>query len=355
LLKVGFSASAAGAEALAVGLFSGGVPTPFADAEPRRPLILRAAAAPRFSDDDDGEGEILPALTNEGWLVVVGLGEKVGLDAKRVRRIGGDLFAEVADLGFASLTIALDLSPELAAELAYGMRLRAWRPAERYRSKPDADAIRTLVEVTMVTADPAAAERRFAHLAAVAAGVELARDLVVAPANELTPQAFADQVLALERMGLAVEVLDAQTLSKQGLNLLLAVGRGSVHPPCLAILRWRGGPAGGQPAVFVGKGITFDTGGISIKDAEEMAEMKGDMAGAAAVVGLMYALAARRAPVNAVGILALAENMPSGRASRAMSCGAIPVPPWKSSIPMPRGGWRWPMPWPMPPIRCLRT
>ncbi|HIJ63086.1 MAG TPA: leucyl aminopeptidase [Rhodospirillaceae bacterium] len=278
----------------------------------RQPLVRRLLAA-RHGFKGEAE-DVLPVLTPEGWLVLVGLDDETkGEDARRWRRIGGALVAELADCGFTRLDIALDLDPLATAELAFGMMLRAWRPAASYRSKPDEDDETTLVEVVLVTGDPDRARTAFQRLAGLAAGSALARDLVVAPANLLTPSSFIDRLSPLVALGVTVEVIDPV---KAGLGLLAAVGQGSAHAPRLAVLRWSGGEAAAAPAVFVGKGITFDSGGIDIKDDEDLDGMKGDMAGAAAVVGALYAVAARRAAVNVVGVLALAENMPSGRASR---------------------------------------
>ncbi len=298
-------------EALAVGVAPGGELLPAARAADAGGLVTRALAGRhRFDGDED---DVLPVLTASGWLVLVGMGAAEERDARRLRRIGGNLFAELADSGIICLDLRLDLAPESAAELAYGMCLRAWRPAARYRSKPDPDEEWSLVEAVLATADPAAAQVRFDQLAAVAVASAWARDLVVAPANELNPDSFCRRLDSLADLGVRVEQVDPR---QTGLNLLQAVGQGSAVAPRLALLRWQGGRPDEPPVVFVGKGITFDTGGIDIKPREDMEEMKGDMAGAAAAAGAIHALAARRAPINAVGVLAIAENMPSGRAAR---------------------------------------
>src|SRR5262249_35227370 len=134
--------------------------------------------------------------------------------------------------------------------------------------------------------------------------------------NVITPQAFAAEAKTLTRLGIRVEALGAKKLKKLGLNLMLGVGQGSAHEPQLVVLRWNGAGKASAPVAFVGKGLTFDSGGISIKPAAGMEEMKTDMAGAATVLGVLRALAARKARVNAVGVCALAENMPSGAAQR---------------------------------------
>lgn len=304
------AAPSASADALAVGLRPGLAFQPSA----RLPELERALTLKhRFKGE---EGDVLCVLAPSGWLVAVGLDAEEEQDGLSLRRIGSTLFAELCDGGIEHLAVALDLSPGDTAELAYGMALRAWRPSAGYRSKPDPDEAWSLNRVTFVTGDPDGARKRFRRLSAVAEAAAFARDLVVAPANALTPQAFAGRLSDLFTLGVSVEILDAKALARQGLNLLLAVGRGSAHPPLLACLRWNGGKTGESPMAFVGKGVTFDTGGVCIKEAEDMDEMKGDMGGAAAVAGLLRLLARRRAPVNAVGVLAIAENMVSGTAQR---------------------------------------
>ena len=145
----------------------------------------------------------------------------------------------------------------------------------------------------------------------------LARDLVNEPANILGPAEFAAKAKELTKLGVQVELLGPKALEKLGMNALLAVGQGSVKPSHVAVMQWKGaGAKGGEPLAIVGKGVTFDTGGISLKPAAGMEDMKGDMAGAACVVGLMHELAARKAKVNVVGIVGLVENMPGGNAQR---------------------------------------
>jgi leucyl aminopeptidase len=150
----------------------------------------------------------------------------------------------------------------------------------------------------------------------VADGVTMARDLINEPANVLYPEEFARRASILKKLGVAVEVLDVPAMKKLGMNALLGVGQGSTHDSRVVIMRWNGGKKGAPPVAFIGKGVCFDTGGISIKPAQGMEDMKGDMAGAACVVGLMHVLAARKARVNAVGAIGLVENMPDGKAQR---------------------------------------
>ena len=157
------------------------------------------------------------------------------------------------------------------------------------------------------------AQERFA----VAEGVELARNLVNEPPNVLFPVEFADRAKALEKLGVDVDILDEKAMGKLGMNALLAVGRGSARESRLVAMRWNGARSKRtKPIAVVGKGVCFDSGGISIKPSAGMEDMKGDMGGAACVVGLMHALAARKAKVNVVGVVGLVENMPDGDAIR---------------------------------------
>ena len=150
----------------------------------------------------------------------------------------------------------------------------------------------------------------------VADGVEMARDLVNEPPNVLFPEEFARRASGLRKLGVEVEVLDVKAMTRLGMGALLGVGQGSARPSRTVIMRWNGGKKSNAPVAFIGKGVCFDTGGISIKGAASMEDMKGDMGGAACVVGLMHALAARKAKVNAVGAIGLVENMPDGNAQR---------------------------------------
>src|SRR5262249_43273850 len=163
---------------------------------------------------------------------------------------------------------------------------------------------------------PAPARSRRPLRRAAANGVTMARDLVNEPANVLYPEEFARRAGSLKKLGVAVDVLDVKEMKKLGMNALVGVGQGSEHESRTVIMRWNGDKRGTAPVAFIGKGVCFDTGGISIKPASGMEDMKGDMAGAACVVGLMHALAARKAKVNALGAIGIVENMPDGRAQR---------------------------------------
>jgi leucyl aminopeptidase len=199
------------------------------------------------------------------------------------------------------------------ALLASGARLRNYR-FDAYKTKKKDEA--ALAALDFQTEDPAKAGKAFLHYDAVAQGNHLARDLINEPANVLTPDVFAQRAGSLARHGIKLEVLRPQQMRKLGMGALLGVAQGSPHEPRLVVMRWNGGKTGEKPVAFVGKGVTFDTGGISIKPAAGMEDMKGDMGGAACVTGLMLALAKRKAKVNAVGAIGLVENAVDGKAQR---------------------------------------
>jgi leucyl aminopeptidase len=203
------------------------------------------------------------------------------------------------------------------AEFALGLRLRAYS-FERYKSKKkeDDDAPASPSAITLAVEDPAAVKKALKSREAIAEGVCLARDLVNEPPNILTPSEFAKRAQALEKLGVEVEVLGEKELKKLGMRALLGVGQGSAEESKVVIMRWNGAKSSEQPVAIIGKGVVFDTGGISIKPAQGMEDMKGDMAGAATVVGLMHTLAARKAKANVIGAIGLVENMPDGKAQR---------------------------------------
>ncbi|MDE3176323.1 MAG: leucyl aminopeptidase [Pseudomonadota bacterium] len=205
-----------------------------------------------------------------------------------------------------------------AADFALGFRLRSYKFDKYKTRKADNDeGDKTAPEVTILVADPEAARGAHAHREPVAEGVEIARTLVNEPPNVLYPETFAEHAEALEKLGVDVEVLDEKAMAKLGMGALLAVGRGSTRPSRFVAMRWKGAKSKkAAPVAIVGKGVCFDSGGISIKPAASMEDMKGDMAGAACVVGLMHALAKRKAKANVVGVIGLVENMPGGESYR---------------------------------------
>lgn len=264
---------------------------------------------------------LAPAGLDAGRLLVIGVAPAKDGKPQDFATLGG--FA-CGKLGSAKLVTVLFESPgeawsaELAAEFALGLRLRGYK-FEKYKSKkPDADENHAEpMNVTMALDHAAAA--RDAHQAreAVAEGVEIARTLVNEPPNVIYPESFAEKASQLAKLGVEIEILDEKAMTKLGMGALLGVGQGSKRESRLVAMRWKGAKSKkAAPIAIVGKGVCFDSGGISIKPAAGMEDMKGDMAGAACVVGLMHALARRKAKVNAIGVIGLVENMPDGAAYR---------------------------------------
>jgi len=209
-------------------------------------------------------------------------------------------------------------SAEAASEFALGYRLRGYKFDKYKTKKPDADDSEPKThDVTILVADADAAKAAHLDREPVAEGVELARTLVNEPANVIFPESLAQRAQELSKLGVEVTVLDEKAMAKLGMGALLAVGQGSERESRFVVMRWKGSKAKkSAPVAIVGKGVCFDTGGISIKPAANMEDMKGDMAGAACVVGLMHALAKRKAKANVVGVIGLVENMPSHNAYR---------------------------------------
>lgn len=193
--------------------------------------------------------------------------------------------------------------------MASGASLRSYSFAAYKTKKGGRTPV--LEALTLLSGDAAAARKAFVPLEAVRDGNHLARNLVNEPANVLHPVEFAARAKALAKAGLQVDVLSPAQMKKLGMNALLGVAQGSEHEARLVVMRWNGGKKGDAPLAFIGKGVTFDTGGVSIKPAAGMEDMKGDMAGAAAVTGLMLALARRKAKCNVVGAIGLVEKTPS--------------------------------------------
>ncbi|MFN3657945.1 MAG: leucyl aminopeptidase [Pseudolabrys sp.] len=288
---------------------------------PAADLAARAAKSERFTGKSGSALElIVPGGLKVSRLVVIGIGKAGEVKERDFVRFGGMAMGRLPTAAseatiFAELPAGA-MKPEQAADVALGARLRAYA-FDRYKTKRKAeDKPPEKRSVTVATGDVAAARKAFAPREGVAGGVVLARDLVNEPANVLFPEEFARRASALKKAGVAIEVLDVKAMKKLGMNALLGVGQGSSRESRVVVMRWNGGKTGEAPVAFIGKGVCFDTGGISIKPAASMEDMKGDMAGAACVTGLMQALAARKARVNAVGVIGVVENMPDGNAQR---------------------------------------
>ncbi|MFZ2008339.1 MAG: leucyl aminopeptidase [Stellaceae bacterium] len=281
------------------------------------------AASPRFRAK---KSELLPIVAPANLvvsrIVLAGLGKPEAVDARGLEDLGGALVAHLNGAGETTATIALDIgdAAEIApaaasAHLAFGAALRSYR-FDKYRTTEKPERKPTLAALILAGANPTAARKAYKNFAAAAEAVAFTRDLVSEPANVIYPETLAEQAAALTSFGLDVEVLDEERMRALGMGAILGVAQGSVRPPRLVVMRWNGGEDNAAPLAFIGKGVTFDTGGISIKPAAGMGEMKWDMAGSGVVIGLMRLLAARAAKVNAVGVVGLVENMPSGSAMR---------------------------------------
>ena len=283
--------------------------------------VGRAAATNQFKGKS---GSALDILAPEGLkaarLIVVGAGKLSAIKDYDFLKLGGAVAGKLR-AGNDAVTIIAELptgalKPEQAAAVASGVRLRAYK-FDRYKTKKkDGEDAALRADVSIAVGDVAAARKAFAPDAHIVDGVIMARELVNEPPNVLYPVEFARRASQLRKLGVDVQVLDVKAMTKLGMGALLGVSQGSTQPGRTVIMRWNGGKRGDQPVAFIGKGVCFDTGGISIKPAGSMEDMKGDMGGAACVVGLMHALAARKAKVNAVGAIGLVENMPDGNAQR---------------------------------------
>ena len=282
-----------------------------------RPQVEAALNRQRFEGEAASSVELfVPAEAGVRRLLVVGTGEN---GAEAAEKLGGAIPARLLTSG--ETHAVLDLSglaydADAAARVAFAAALRAWR-YDRYRTKLKDKQKPTLKELTIVGAPAQSQERWEQRWKPVYEGVSFTRELVTEPANIVYPETFVERAqAAAKKVGLEVEVLDGAAMRKLGMGALLGVAQGSVRDPRMLILKWNGGKDGEPPVAFAGKGVTFDTGGISIKPAQNMEAMKWDMGGAGAVVGAMIALASRKANANVVGICGLVENMPDGNAQR---------------------------------------
>ncbi|MBD8875274.1 leucyl aminopeptidase [Roseibium polysiphoniae] len=264
---------------------------------------------------------IAPAGLELDRVILVGLGNVAELAEEDWLKLGGSVQALLKGAKADRATLLLDVagdepvSAEDAATIAMGAKLRSY-VFDTYKTKKADDEAPTATKLEIAVDDVKAAKKAWSACEGVANGVCLARDLVNLPPNDLGPVEFAKTASGLEKLGVEVEILTEKEMKKLKMGALLGVAQGSVRPPRLAIMRWNGGKKGEAPLAFVGKGVVFDTGGISLKPGAGMDEMKGDMGGAAAVTGLMHALAARKAKANVIGVIGLVENMPDANAYR---------------------------------------
>lgn len=302
-----------------------------ADLDKKADGLISSGIATRDFKGKAGEAiaVFLPKATGFAQALVVGLGDVDKLDTLAAETAGGKTLPFLKSIGAQNVTVLFDMKePALAASFASGLRLRDYNFG-KYKSKDakkDAKKPADLKDVTIVTSASSAAAKVYADCEAQIEGVYLARDLVNEPANVLYPESYAAIIAKeLKPLGVQVEILDEKKMAKLGFGAHLAVGMGSARQPRVVIMRWNGaGESSAKastkktkaPIAFVGKGVTFDTGGYSIKPAAGMEEMIMDMGGSAAVVGLMKALAVRKVKENVIGIVGLAENMVSDHSYR---------------------------------------
>jgi leucyl aminopeptidase len=284
-------------------------------------LVARAAKSERFTGKSGSALDLVaPAGLKASRLIVIGVGKAEERKSQDDVKLGGNARGRIPAAA-AEATLILELAggalkAEAAADVALGATLRAYT-FDRYKTKrKEGDEGPAKTRMTLGVADVAAARKAWNAREALADGVVLARDLVNEPPNVLYPAEFARRATALRKLGVAVDILDVKAMRRLGMGALLGVGQGSTHESRVAVMRWNGGKKGAPPLAFIGKGVCFDTGGISIKPAASMEDMKGDMAGAACVTGLMHALAGRKAKANVIGAIGLVENMPDGNAQR---------------------------------------
>ena len=288
-------------------------------------VLGRALAAGRFSGKRGTSTTIVaPHGLEVDAITLVGLGQPGKIDGRQLRALGGAVVGKMNAAGAKTGAIAVDAvdgaamtPPAMAAEIAFGARLGSYS-FDKYHTKKKDEEKKSLGQLTVMLDEPAAAEGAFAPNGCLADGVFVTRDLVSEPSNVKYPKTITQDIEALVEDGIEVDIFDLERMASLGMGSLLGVAQGSEREPYLAIMRWNGAPEGAdaQPVAFVGKGVTFDTGGISIKPSQGMEEMKYDMAGAATVIGLMKCLAGRKARVNAIGVVGLVENMPDGKAQR---------------------------------------
>jgi leucyl aminopeptidase len=278
------------------------------------------AALKRSRFEGDSGSAVEHFLESDGGrrLLVIGTGADVA-SGDGPEKLGGAAVARLLTSGETEAVIdlsGLGYDADAAARVALAAKLRGWR-YDRYRTKLKDKQKPTLTSIIIVGGAPGAEERYASRYAPVAEGVSLTRELVTEPANIIYPETFVERVLkSVDGLGLETQVLGRDEMAKLGMGALLGVAQGSVREPKLLVLKWNGGNAGEAPVAFIGKGVTFDTGGISIKPAQNMESMKWDMGGAGAVVGAMKALAGRKAKANVVAVCGLVENMPDGNAQR---------------------------------------
>lgn len=315
-----------GPGAIALGVGEGKVLVGLADRanELTGGAVRRALSVSRFSGK---AGQFLELIAPTGLkasrILLAGIGDPQKFDAPAAERLAASVVGRLFTSGEKGITFLVEApkgariaGPALAARLAMGARLRSYT-FNAYRTKNRDEHEPTLTAASIGTPNPSSAQRTFAGFQAVADGVFFARDLVNEPPNMLSPAEFANRAKSLAKLGVRVRVLGETEMKKLGMGALLGVGQGSERESQLVVMQWNGTKkSDAAPVALVGKGVCFDSGGLSLKTGAGMMGMKGDMGGAAAVVGTMRALASRKARTNVVGVVGLVENMPDGNAQR---------------------------------------
>jgi leucyl aminopeptidase len=315
-MKITFDTKPAKSSALVVFATAGG--KVLADARTRK-TVEKVMKVEKF---EGKVGQIL-SLPGTPHIIIVGAGKPEELKLSDLEKCGSALVPALNARKAESGEVVFDLKglkgitpADAAARMALGALLNSYR-FDKYLTKEPKEKKPTLKSLRFRLGEAAGAKKAFAVQAKIADGVFLTRDLVSEVPNVLYPETFAEIIRAeLEPLGVKVTILEHRELKKMGMGALVSVGQGSAHDERLVTMEYTGGEEDQKPVAFVGKGVTFDTGGISLKPGAGMDEMKWDMAGAGVVTGLMKTLASRKAKVNAVGVVALAENMPGGNASR---------------------------------------
>ena len=262
-----------------------------------------------------GQMNFIP--NEENITAIAGAGSDKKITDLSLQKLGAKIFSFANSNKFSVLDINNDCNfTEIQImNIVFGIKLQSYRFNQYFSSKKTDKELKVEV-VNVIVDNVVSAKSSFKSFETIANNVFFVRDLVSEPANKLHPESYAEICKELEQEGLEVEILDEKQMAKLGMNALLGVGQGSDKKSQLIVLKWNGGKKGSAPLAFVGKGVTFDTGGISLKPANNMEDMKTDMAGSAVVVGLLRLLAQRKAKVNAIGVVGLVENMPSGNAQR---------------------------------------
>ena len=286
-------------------------------------LIKTAMSAAKFSGKSGQVTRVVaPKDVPYDQILIVGIGDGKKTNYIDWEKVGGTLLGKANAMAITKLCVLLDVIPgkkqkkgEAPAHVALGSELAAY-DFDKYHTTRKEEQKPTLKSISVITEEDTQASKHYKTLEAIRDGVFLTRNVVTEPGNVIYPETLAAECKKLEKDGVKVTILGEKEMTKLGMGALLGVGQGSIRESKLAIMEWNGGKKGEKPVAFIGKGVTFDTGGISIKPSNGMEEMKFDMGGAGTVIGLMKTLAGRKAKTNVVGLVGLVENMPDGNAQR---------------------------------------